>query len=243
MSEEPTTITEEPKAPEEKPATKVVDFGETQVELPADQADAIIAERQKLKEAKNELALKLQAEAEAKAAAEQKALNEAKRAQAAEALKKQDIEAAERILNEQHQQRISEMASVLKDLHLQRVLAGREDIVPSAVGDIAEALGSKLTLGDNNTLAVAGPDGLPLTDPQTGTAVGVDAFIEQYLNDRPHYKRSTIPSSTQAAPGGEAPPSTEVRQSQLNQMSGQERAKLLSQKKPPKIIADTDPTY
>lgn len=212
-------------AESDAPATKVVDFGDQKIELPAEQAEAIIAERQRLKEQQQDLALKLKAEAEAKAAAEQKAVDESRRAQAIESLKKQDIEAAEKILSEKYETELTRKTAALKDLRLQAMLATREDLVPSAVKDIAEALGSKLTIGSDDNLAVAGTDGLPLADPQTGAPISVDAYIEQYLSDRPHYKRSTVPTSTSAAPGGEAPKSTPapITQQALEAMSQADR--------------------
>lgn len=177
--------------------------GGVKVTLPKDQAQKVIAERDKRAQDYRSLAEKVGAIEAAKAQAEAQAAAETRRAQEVELAKKGEVDELRKLMTGDKDRAISDLSSKLMRLHVANAVATNPRVVPEARADAISLLmasaGFKL---DGDTLQVVAADGKPLAD-QAGQAIGTDAFIASWLEKRPHYLLDSTPSGS-GAKGGSA---------------------------------------
>jgi len=171
------------------------------VTLPKDQALKEIEQRQKMKgevrNAHEELG-KIKAERDAKEAA---AAEVARQLEAEKAMKAGELEKAKQILEASTRERLGKIERNYRKTRLEQSIAGNANIVPEAVKDIADALGTSCLFDlESESLVVVGADGKPRVGSD-GKPLGVDALIAEYTDSRPYLRKSTTPAGSGASGG------------------------------------------
>lgn len=211
-------------------------FGQ-KLDLPDEQAKALIAERDRrtnefntLKASVDDLQRKSSAAEAEKAEAARKAKEEAARAEALEAAKNGDIEKANQLLTEklksEHQQELDKYQASLRNALLRSAIATRKDILPDAVDDIMALLQGSMAIVDGNLVPVV--DGSPQADAAKDPKK-TEAFIGSWLESRPHLRVSTVPPGGGGGSDKGAGVST-IKRSEIANLTTEQAEQMLSGK-------------
>lgn len=204
---------------------KKVEIHGLTLELPDDQADAVIRARDADKEARRAIEARLaEIEGKAKAAdeASRKAADEAERAKL---VNKGEYEKALQIEREANQKRIDALAGRYRTAALERQIAAIPGVLPGAVKDLAAMLSQSVGYDlDKDSLTVAnaplGSDGRPLD---------AAAFVKKFIDERPHF-RAAAGSPGSGAAGAAQPGQATIRRADLAAITAEQRTALAAGK-------------
>lgn len=176
--------------------------GGVKAKLPKAEALKVIAGRDTAKEELRKANERLGALDAEKTAAEQKAAQAERDKAAAEAAKTGDMAKVKELHNAELVAERNKHATKLRDKALQSAIAGNAKIFPAAVADIVEQLRGRFAYDfDSDSILVCDAAGQPVKD-NAGKTQNVDAFLEPWLAQRPHYLVDSTPSGSGAAKGG-----------------------------------------
>ena len=149
--------------------------------LSKEDGQKFIANRDLKVKAFNEKEAQLQAKSDAEASAAAKAKQDQEERIAMEAAKNGELD----LLKNHHAAEKAKLAQDNLSLSLQSALASRQDLVASAVPDVSAMLAMS---GD-----IVRENGKTLHKAADGTTQSIDAYLDSWLEARPHYKTSTMP--------------------------------------------------
>ncbi len=180
---------------------KQVDVLGLRVELPDEQADALIKARDAEKAESRKVAERLAALEQQAKAAEDKARSEAEAAQRKAALDRGEFDKVLAAEKEAAEKRLASLQARTRDHALAQAIARHKAVLPEAVADIAAQLragcmydpdADALTFVDAAGKPHLGSDGKPLA---------ADAAVDRYLADRPWFRKPSNAPGSGAAPG------------------------------------------
>lgn len=182
-----------------KPETMEIDLPSgVKVTLPKDVALKEIEHRQKIKQelrTRDEELGRLKAEKDAQVSAAEKARQDA---ETQAAIKAGEFDKARQILEKQFNDQLASFETSTRASRLESIVRSNQFILPEAADDVASLLVSSCKLNiKTNSLEVIGQDGRPRLDSD-GKPMSADALVNEYLDKRPHLKRSTSPSGSGA---------------------------------------------
>lgn len=184
-----------------EPEMMSVDFGGTTLELPKEQASALIKERDELKARERESAQKL-AQIEEQAKAKERAIVEAEeRAKAIEAAKKGDIEALELQLKDKYGAQVQTLTTKLLDKEVKGLLHSAEGIRKGTIDVLGDYLKSRLQYDDQGNLAVFENGNKLDTSPSD--------YLKSWLSEHPDFVAPTTPAGSGAGEGN--PPASAAK--------------------------------
>jgi hypothetical protein len=182
----------DPVKPEETPAPEVtlkVDVYGEEIELPMSRAKAIIAKRDEKSKLFNEVSLKMKEY-------ETKAQENARKAQALEAARSGDIQAAEAAFNQKLEEKVSKFRSKIVEGEIRSALSNHEDFLGGDVtADVIKLLKAEhnFDLGDDDVVKVGDKD--------------VKTIVKEFLDSRPAFRKASKgDGKNRAVPTVKTPP-------------------------------------
>jgi hypothetical protein len=208
-----------------------VDFFGVKIDLPDEQARAVIEARDKRVDEFNGLKTSVESLQRQQAAAEQqrvelerKAQAEAERAAALEKAKQGDVEAAlqerEEAMAKQYGEQLTGLQRQLKAQSMRALLASRKDIMPEAVKDAEALLGGVLEWHDGKLVPMV--DGRPAAKDDKET----EAWLSSWINDRPYLKASNVPPGQGGQGDDDGGPSMRIPRSQVANLTAEQSQAL-----------------
>lgn len=181
---------------------KKVDLLGHAIELPDDQAEALIRARDTDKEARRTLEARLaELEGKTRAAedAQRKATEEAERAKL---VSKGEYDKALAMEREAAGRKAAALVQRMRDRALKDAIRRTPGVLPDAADDLASQLCQSCTYDpDQDSLVVVGPDGRPATG-QDGKPITVEAAIQAHVANRPWFQAPSGTRGSGAATNG-----------------------------------------
>jgi hypothetical protein len=204
---------------------KKVEIHGLTLELPDDQADAVIKARDADKDARRAIEARL-AEIEGKAkAADEASRKAAEEAERTKLVNKGEYEKALQIEREANQKRIDALAGKYRTTALERQIAAIPGVLPGAVKDLATMLERQVGYDlEKDALTVVNP---PLG--KDGKPLDAAAFVQQFITERPHFRAATGSPGSGAAGTGQ-PGAATIRRADLATVTPTQRADLIAGK-------------
>lgn len=211
-------------------ATKsiTVDFGSVAVELPAEQAKALIAERDK-RQAEHRATIERLAEIDRQASeAAAKAKQAEDRAKAIELAKKGDLEAAERVWKDEAEKRQSALVSQMLNMQLDLALAKRNDLIEGTAPVVREYIAKRVKYDEQAGTAIAiAEDGSPAIDSD-GKPMGLDGLLGRFLSDNPAFAKAQVPPPSGGKPAQAEYAGQVISRAAFDGMTGKQRAEFFA---------------
>lgn len=185
--------------------------GGVKVKIPRADAAKLITARdaRKAKERATEEELgRFRAQVEAESAKARKAEEDKL---AVELGKKGEVDKVRELMTAEHRKQIDSLAGMMAGDRVRAALASHPKILPAVIDDALALLKSRVRFDvASNSLIVLNEAGQPQTD-KAGAAVKVDAFVADWLAERPHYLRDATPSGSGAEGSARTPSRSDGR--------------------------------
>lgn len=199
--------------------------GNVSVKLPRDQADKVIAGRQASKAELADLNTRYGALSAEKTAAETKATEAQRAREHAEAVKNGEVDKAREIASKAGNEKLAKLGNRARDREIEALVRSVAGVVPEAVADIVAQLKGSCNFNlDLETLEVMDAGGKPRLGDD-GKPMGADAYIADFLKDRPYFRTGSAASGSGAAGSGKgAAAGATMTAADLERMAPRERA-------------------
>lgn len=203
--------------------------GGVKIKLPKVEADKVISGRDELKKSAQrsaEEAGRAKAEKDAADAAARKAKDDA---DAAAAAKNGEIDKVRELLTRESRERETKLLDKLKLDGLRAAIASNQSIVTAAIPDVLDQLKGRVAYDPaTNEIVALDEAGRPARDPQSGSAVKVDTFVNGFLEQRPHYLKAQIGSGSGAAGARKQENSPTITADQMEAMEPRKLAEFFA---------------
>lgn len=186
--------------------------GGVKVKVPEDQAALYTEARQKDKQEREQLGLAVTAAKAEKEAEAAKLLKAEQDKQAIELAKKGEVDQVRELLTKENKATVDKLAAKYRDTHLEAMISRSvkiedEKLRRVIIGDALAQLRSSCQFDlEKDTLVVIGADGRPAL-AKDGKPQTADAYLTEYLDERPHMRSGIMASGSGAAGSGKGSPS------------------------------------